>query len=1339
MDSNFVDPVADSGPGRGSEPPNAPRTLPPGHPTEIGGYRILSLLGEGGVGAVYEAEQAHPHRRVALKLMRTALASADARRRFTLEGELLGRLRHPAIAQIYEVGSIDSPPVGSLPYFAMEFVEGGKSITDYAREHDLSLHDRIRLALRVLEGIHHGHQRGVIHRDLKPENILIDAEGNPKIIDFGLARRTDSDDGGASGRTVDGQLLGTPEYMSPEQFSGDPGDIDVRTDVYSIGVVLFELFSGRRVFDVDTLSFVDIWQDLQQRPGPRLSSVDRKFRGDLDTIVATAMAKDRERRYPSVSALIADLRCFLDRHPIAARRPSALYQIQMFSRRHKGLFASALAVILVLVAGVIVSSRFAFLANRRADEALHEAYRAQILGAADAIEEQRIPAARDLLTATPPELRGWEFRHLSSRLDLSLPSPLPPSWRVSWGTYADASSVLAVYRMLSEEGDGEWIVLDLKTLDTLLALPSTDLHNIALSLDGSRIVWVNPAGSKSRTVSLWDIAGQRVIWRAPVPAAAATASSVCWHPSGDRFMVASLRGFEVRDGRTGDLLGEHEVDAWSRFTADEMWIVSMGNLEFRLIDARTLRAQPTSLELESAAFPTEVAAWGSWLAVGMYDGTVRLLEIVDGVLRERRKLEAGSGFVTAVGWSGDGRLVAMGSNEGRIRVWDRTSGDLRDEFDASDTLILSLIFLEAKDELLSFDADGRHRAWTVGLRPPGVLSAHRSFVYPVDLSPDGSLLLSGGWDGAAGYAGGLKFWDARTGAPVAAHGFPGETFFSADLTPDGRYAVAGVYAPPEPPRTDVIDLVTGAVCTTFHPEATSQPERTIAHPDGRRVLSTFRAGEAYVWDLATGDVLWETNLHVRQGHWFDAKGCAAISPDGRLLAFGDGDLGIRIVDAETYEEVRRWEAHDEDIWSLSFRPDGKWILSPSEDDTVGVWETATGRQVATLVGHGADVLCAAVSPDGTRIASGGRDGYVRLWDTDRFECIAQLGGHESYIYSLVWSPSGDQLFSSSGDGTVRLWQTRPLAAQVAAETARKDALPRLEAQVARLLAEGQNPHEALDTLIEAGDLDGRERELARQVLMGFTFPRAAAARGESKPPFGPAWYRAPRAAEPVVIDGRLDEATWREAPRTEAFVDIEGAARPAPRLETRARLLWDDESLYVGAWLADPHVWGTLTERDSIVFNDNDFEVFIDPEGDGRWYVEIEVNALGTIFDLQLDRPYREGGRPHPEWSPAGLRAAVAVDGTLNDPSDEDRGWTVEIAIPHAALAEHASVSLPPRPGDVWRVNFSRVAWLHDVVDGRYVRRAGTREDNWVWTPQFAVDMHRPRQWGFVEFLAGHD
>jgi hypothetical protein len=232
----------------------------------------------------------------------------------------------------------------------------------------------------------------------------------------------------------------------------------------------------------------------------------------------------------------------------------------------------------------------------------------------------------------------------------------------------------------------------------------------------------------------------------------------------------------------------------------------------------------------------------------------------------------------------------------------------------------------------------------------------------------------------------------------------------------------------------------------------------------------------------------------------------------------------------------------------------------------------------------------------------------------------------------------------------------------------------------------------------------------------------------------PKGYVCYRARSPVVIDGKLDDRAWQDAPWTDDFVDIEGDLKPRPRFRTRARMLWDDRYFYVAAELEEPHVWGTLTKHDSVIFHDNDFEVFIDPDGDNHEYYEFEINALNTGWDLFLKKPYRDGGPAVDAWEIPGLVSATYVEGTLNDPTDRDRSWTVEIAFPWKALAEHAHRPVPPRDGDQWRVNFSRVEWTSTVEGRTYKKVAGQREDNWVWSPQGVVDMHRPERWGFVQF-----
>ncbi|HTO93055.1 MAG TPA: family 20 glycosylhydrolase, partial [Bacteroidota bacterium] len=257
------------------------------------------------------------------------------------------------------------------------------------------------------------------------------------------------------------------------------------------------------------------------------------------------------------------------------------------------------------------------------------------------------------------------------------------------------------------------------------------------------------------------------------------------------------------------------------------------------------------------------------------------------------------------------------------------------------------------------------------------------------------------------------------------------------------------------------------------------------------------------------------------------------------------------------------------------------------------------------------------------------------------------------------------------------------------------------------------------------------------LVCAFTLSAALAGTQDDAPVMRhPKGYVACRAAAPLTIDGRLDEPSWQSAPWTENFVDIEGDIRPIPRYRTRAKMLWDDTYLYIGAEVDDPHVWATLTKRDTVIFYDNDFEVFIDPNGDSHEYYEFEMNALNTVWDLFLPKPYKDSGSAVDSWNIDGLKTAVHVRGTINNPADTDSGWTAEIAMPWTALGRYAHRPAPPHDGDQWRINFSRVEWLTDIVQGKYMKVPGRREDNWVWSPQWVVDMHRPERWGYLQFSA---
>ncbi|MFN8221106.1 MAG: carbohydrate-binding family 9-like protein [Fimbriimonadales bacterium] len=231
----------------------------------------------------------------------------------------------------------------------------------------------------------------------------------------------------------------------------------------------------------------------------------------------------------------------------------------------------------------------------------------------------------------------------------------------------------------------------------------------------------------------------------------------------------------------------------------------------------------------------------------------------------------------------------------------------------------------------------------------------------------------------------------------------------------------------------------------------------------------------------------------------------------------------------------------------------------------------------------------------------------------------------------------------------------------------------------------------------------------------------------------PKRYFCHRAEYEVPFDGRLDHLVWEAAEWTDDFVDIEGDAKPAPRFRTRVKMLYDDRYFYIGAEMEEPHVWATLTEHDSVIFQDNDFEVFIDPDDDSLNYFEFEMNALNTTWDLFLAKPYRDGGSADNGWETY-AETSVHIDGTLNDPSDVDRGWSCVIALPWECFEDLGGARCPPQHGDVWRINFSRVEWDTEIVDGKYVKVPNTPEHNWVWSPQGVIDMHQPETWGYVEF-----
>jgi tetratricopeptide (TPR) repeat protein len=378
----------------------APRSSPT-QPVQIGRYAILRVLGEGGMGTVYEAEQEQPRRIVALKVMRSGLASPDLVRRFEFEAQVLGRLQHPGIAQVFEAGTTTDDRGRVIPFFAMELVRG-TTLLRHATARALDRETRLELMARICDAVGHAHQKGVLHRDLKPGNILVDESGQPKVLDFGIARALDAEAEQVTTLTAAGQIIGTLEYMSPEQLSGDTSDLDTRSDVFALGVILFELLAGRRPFDTGNTPLPEVVRRMHDDAPTRLSSLDKTLRGDVETIVTKALDRDRTRRYASAEALGSDLRRYLRNEPITARPASGWYHLVKFARRNTGLVAGLAVAALLLVLGLIGTSFGMYEAGLARDEEATARRRAQdservalTAQAAEADARTKAEAARD--------------------------------------------------------------------------------------------------------------------------------------------------------------------------------------------------------------------------------------------------------------------------------------------------------------------------------------------------------------------------------------------------------------------------------------------------------------------------------------------------------------------------------------------------------------------------------------------------------------------------------------------------------------------------------------------------------------------------------------------------------------------------------------------------------------------------------------------------------------------------------------------------------------------------------------------------------------------------------
>jgi WD40 repeat protein/tRNA A-37 threonylcarbamoyl transferase component Bud32 len=950
--------------------------------TVIGRYRLLEKIGEGGFGAVYAAEQKEPvKRRVALKIIKLGMDTRQVVARFESERQALALMDHPNIAKVLDAGATDT----GRPYFVMELVRGVR-ITDYCDQNHLSAEARLKLFVPVCHAVQHAHHKGVIHRDIKPSNILMmlaDDVAVPKLIDFGIAKATGGRLTDATVYTQLQQHIGTPAYMSPEQAGISGLDVDTRSDIYALGVVLYELLTGRTPFEPKDLAQAGLEEILRRireeeppKPSTRLSRLEQNeqtttaqrrateapkliglLRGDLDWIVMKCLEKDRRRRYETANGLAQDIERHLGHEPVLARPPSEVYRVRKFVQRNQVMVAAASAVAAAVVLGAVVSTWEAIRATkagRREAEAAHladnekaraekgeqrakaselvarqEAYAADMSLAQHGLAMNDLGRAKRLLESHrprpgEPDLRDWEWRYLWLQCQNDALGELcrysNSVWRVAYAP--PDGQKLAVGGYYQGQFIDIWDVPGRRRLGTLQTNAG---HLVAFSPAGDLLATDGTQG----TINIWRSSTTNLVHQLAFPG---VAKALRFSPDGTR--LAGL-------GQGG------QVAVWevNRWTIVREFSGPAGHWE----DDGALDFSPD----------------GETLVVGQDDGKLWFVDLEAG--RTNLNFIAHSEMVTAVAWSPKVPVLASGSGyaSGVIRLWDTRSGQSIGTLDGHTALISQLIFSADGRRLYSTSGDQTIRIWDVQeKRCLVVLRGSNDEVYGLALSPDGATLASGGKDGA------IAFWSTL------------------------------LQSKEEQPKVLSMQGSQPAFC-----------------PSGR-VIAIPRAGVVHLYELPG----------LREMELLSALGTnvvsLAYSPDGKLLASGTADGWLRVWSCGERRLLQEWPAHKRSAWHLRFLSDGRRLVSGSysmeyRGGELMFWDTVTWQRPSTLVMTNAFLL--DVSPDGHLALAGDDVGRLSWWDAASGKLLASAPGHRRRVTGAAFSPDGTRAASDAEDGTVVLW------------------------------------------------------------------------------------------------------------------------------------------------------------------------------------------------------------------------------------------------------------------------------------------------------------------------------
>jgi WD40 repeat protein len=981
--------------------------LAPG--TSLHGFTVLRMIGTGASGMVYVAQQARPQRIVALKVLRRGLRNRSVLRRFELEAEMLGRLQHPGIAHILAADAGDRI---TPPFIAMELVDG-LPITQHADHHHLNVADRLELIARVADAVHHAHQRGIIHRDLKPANILVTHDGQPKIVDFGIARAAGTELA-LTVQTSAGQILGTLPYMSPEQVRGDVDDIDVRTDVYALGVVLFRLIAGRLPFDVTHESLPQAAVRIAEEAAPRLGSIDRALAGDVETIVARALAKEKDRRYQSAADLAADLRRFLHGDPILARSDSALYVLGRYLQRYRRLATFAAVALLTLVAFAVYAS----VQRQRADEANG---RLAIELEESNIERGRLLALTGNLDAAEALLwhDPWHVRS-------------PHQYWALWDTYAH-QPVLWTCRVSTGEV-------------TRLQLSPDGAAIAAASVDGR--ITISPSdGRCDREVSWQAHAG-------PIRGLAYSRDGRTIYTGGDDGLV---RAWRTADGaRVTELERVKGRVLAMAVTGDgaELAVASdQGDVD--VVEISSGRVHLTLAGPRSPAACVAASLRQRVLAAGFGTGELFVWELPSGRLVRRE--HAHSDGVTSVAFDPSGQRLATGALDQRVHVADALTGKHAVEFAPYNGTVRSLTFSDDGRQLAAagwwrldiwhldawtpapielgvgsswfdahFSADGRTlftssefgtlRAWD--LAPRVTLAhwrAHDSRAAGLAVSGDARLLATGGYDGR------VSLWSPPGDAPTRTLASR-EHVMNLAMSADGRALAASA----DRPAVTLWDLSDSAEPIVLREDGGATA--VAFTPDATLLLVGLRDGSLAVYEVARRRLV--TTIPSSEGEALSL----AVSPDGRLAALGHRGRAVTLHELPSGRLLRTFRTETAPF-AVSFDHDGRMLAAGTWNGHIESWDLASGTARPPLSGHQRVVTSLSFSPDGAFLASSSRDGTVRLWDPAKGLWLARVAERAYGAERVVFFGSSERLAIAYDDGEVEIRDLSYFARHIAGQVA----------------------------------------------------------------------------------------------------------------------------------------------------------------------------------------------------------------------------------------------------------------------------------------------------------------